>query len=121
MSDWKAKLEREIDEIDRRISELRDERDALVRIRSRAELYPNAASKVTRKNSFNRELIEGRVLVLLGELGRPAGSRELFDKIDKLHIKKLKPSTFRSYLARMKEKGLVSNDGNKPAKWFRIV
>ncbi|NVK47375.1 MAG: hypothetical protein HWE33_13820 [Rhodobacteraceae bacterium] len=120
MSDWKAELDREIKDIDRRIEELRAERDALARVRTRAELYPSSANRAPRKNSLNREIIEGRILAALGEVGHPIGSKALYDRIDKLHID-MKPSTFRSHLARMKEKGLVSNDGNKPAKWFRVV
>lgn len=119
MSDLKAQLDQEIEEIDRRIRELRAERDALARIRMRAELYPASARRVSRKNSLNREMVEGRILAALGEIGRPIGSKELYQKIDTLHID-MKPSTFRSHLARMKEKGLVANDGGKPAKWFLL-
>ena len=94
--------EREIAKLERRRDTLRD---MLLKVRrENAQLRD-----VTRKNSYDRILIEGRVVDLLRRAKKPVSTSRLF-----WEAKEISPylpnSTFRSHLHRLKSKGLINSE-----------
>lgn len=111
---YERRLRREIADIDRRIDELQQEKQALQRqmLKARREAY--AIRDVTRKNSANRVMVEERILDELRTSGKPIKNEALFRAARSANFE-LKPNTFRTYLMRLKEKGLVQNP--KRGQW----
>ncbi|MFN3077300.1 MAG: winged-helix domain-containing protein [Alphaproteobacteria bacterium] len=96
----------ELAEVEKRIVELTVERDALRRIITRVRQQNVELKDVTRKNSLSRVLIENRIMQALQEAGKPVRATELLSILRQTSYN-LKESTFRSYLHRMKEKGVI--------------
>jgi hypothetical protein len=103
--------------IAKRIAELTAEQAALQRLleRTRHQLVPNV--DVTRKNSHQRILVEKSVVDSLsaGEI-RTAKTLCLDAR---LTIPDLKSSTFRSYLRRMQQRGLIAPMGSR-GSWMLV-
>src|SRR5262245_46696547 len=95
----------------KRIAELTAEQATLQRLleRARRQLVPNV--DVTRKNSHQRILIEKSIGDALSS-GEIRTAKTLY--LDaRLTIPDLKSSTFRSYLRRMQQRGLIEPIGSR--------
>ena|SRR5579871_5683203 len=94
-----AAIEKQIGEL----TKLRDGLRALV-----MDVRRNSLSRrdVTRSNSFDRILIENKILETLRRAGRAVPSERLFKAAIEANFH-LKESTFRSHLHRMKNRGLI--------------
>jgi hypothetical protein len=93
---------------------LSEEKDVLERMllktRQQDELLKRA--DVTRKNSVNRVLVESSVIQSLKATGQPVPVRSLYTDA-RLMVPTLRENTFRSYLHRMKARGLVISAGQR--------
>jgi hypothetical protein len=107
---YERRLIREIEEIDLRIKELTDEKAALKRQLMKARWENDSLKDVSRKNSGNRVMIEQRVLDALKATTKSCSTPDLYKEALKANFE-LKENTFRTYLHRMKEKGLIVNAG----------
>jgi hypothetical protein len=105
-----ATLLAEIESISTQIRELTNQKQSLERVllraRQQSELVKH--SDVTRKNSINRVLVEGAILKSMQNSKRPVRARHLL--LDaRLMVPTLRENTFRSYLHRMKARGLLAS------------
>jgi len=115
---YERRLIREIEEVDLRIKELTDERAALQRQLMKARWENDSLKDVSRKNSGNRVMIETRVIDALEKTrSKPYSSSELYQEALKANFE-LKENTFRTYLHRMKEKGIIESVGR--GLWRKI-
>lgn len=105
---YAKRLMREIEEIDRRMDELRQEKHALERQLINARWETHALRDANRKNSAVRVLVEERILGALREATNPLSNTDLF-RIARMANRELKETTFRTYLFRLKEKGLIES------------
>jgi len=103
---FEKRLTAEIDELTRQIRELETERQALRRQLAKAQAQRSGLQYVTRKNSTNRVLAENSVLQMLRDEKKPVHTRRLY-KNALMSNGSLKENTFRTYLHRMKNKGLI--------------
>ena len=99
-----------IEEIEARIKELQDEKAALMRQLRVARWESDSLKDVNRKNSGVRVMVERRVLDALRAAKKPVTSDALYREALKANFE-LKDGTFRTYLHRMKEKGLLQSAG----------
>lgn len=111
-SAYVRRLMREIEEIDTRIAELNQERAALQRQLTKAHWEASALKDVSRKNSGTRIMIEQRILDALRSAQKPLNSETLFSAARRANFE-LKPTTFRTYLLRLKEKGHIKPAGKR--------
>ena len=93
----------QIKDIDRKLASLAEERRVLERLLIKAR-RPEVRD-VTRKNSIERVVIESRILELLQASKSPVSAVIILKELRRLQPG-LKDTTFRSYLHRLKEKGL---------------
>lgn len=107
---YERRLMRAIEEIEARIRELHAEKDALQRQLREARWESSSLRDVNRKNSGTRVMVETRVLDTLRASPKPVPSDVLFHEGRKANFA-LKETTFRTYLHRMKAKGLVESAG----------
>ena len=95
-------LEREMAKMERQRETLRE---MLLKVRrENAQLRD-----VTRKNSYDRILIESRVVDMLRAAGKPVLTSRLFWAAKEINPQ-LPNSTFRSYLHRLKSKGAIDSE-----------
>lgn len=111
-SAYVRRLMREIEEIDTRISELSQEKSALQRQLTKAHWEASALKDVSRKNSGTRIMVEQRILDALRDAQKPLNSDALFSAAKRANFD-LKPTTFRTYLLRLKEKGNIKPAGRR--------
>lgn len=111
-SAYVRRLMREIEGIEARISELSQERAALQRQLTKAHWEASALKDVSRKNSGTRIMVEQRILDALRENPTPLNNDALFSAAKKANYE-LKPTTFRTYLLRLKEKGSIRPAGKR--------
>ena len=107
-SPYEARIVREIEAIETQIKELELEREALRRQLMKARWENSSLRDVSRKNSASRVMVELRVLAELERATRPVPVSRLFDAA-KQATYDLRENTFRTYLHRLKEKGLIEN------------
>ena len=107
---YERRLMRAIEETEGRIKELTHERDALRRQLMQARWENSALKDVSRKNSGNRVMIETRVVDTLKASSRAVSTAKLFAVAQRVNFE-LKENTFRTYLHRMKEKGMIVSVG----------
>src|SRR5215211_4793710 len=93
-------------DVERQINDLTAQRDALRQILQDVRREELARRDVTRKNSFARISVENRILELLKAAPRSLSAEKLYRESRSIHPK-LRNSTFRSYLHRLKNKGLI--------------
>jgi len=108
LSAYERRLIHELEEIEHRLKELYEDREALRRqlIKARSE---NINSKdINRKNSANRIIIEKSILEYLKTNKKAVQSKKLYNIAKSKNID-LKENSFRTILHRMKERGLISN------------
>lgn len=116
--DLEAKIRSEIAEIERRIAELVAERDSLRRVLTRVHNEKLGGQRDARRNSYDRLLIENSILeTLRAAKAKPVSTRELL-KEARLSSPHLKGVTFRSYLHRLKTRGLVLQVERMYAHWM---
>jgi len=111
------RLLNEIAQLERKIAELELERDGLKRVLTRVKRENLAAHEVGRRNSVDRVLIESRLLEYLRHAGRAVSSGELYNVAKNINPK-LKETTFRSHLHRMKKKNMIANAKFKRGMWI---
>ncbi len=118
-SNYEKRLRAAIEEINAQIRDLALERQALERQLGKAlrDDAKRIIGKVTRKNGYNKKLAEDCITTAL--TGKNWVSSALLFREARRVIYDLKDVTFRGYLSRMKDKGLVENNG-KRGQW-RLV
>lgn len=110
VSDFEGRLVEEIEKISINIKELEHEKAALERQLMKARRANSDLKDVTRKNSMTRVMVEARVLRFLGEARKPVRTEKLFQDAVFANVR-LKKNTFRTYLHRMKTRGLIASAG----------
>lgn len=108
LSGFELRLLRELEAIESRIKALEQEKAALQRQLLKARWERSELRDVNRKNSGNRVLVEQRVLEELRKTEKSLSINKLFQSASSVNYE-LKQSTFRTYLHRLKSKGLVEN------------
>ena len=106
---FEARLILEVSKIDQQIAELLREKDALIRQLLKARARDQSLRDVTRLNSGQRVLVEDAVLGLLQTTGAPCSPSKILAHVRKEVAHDLNENTLRTYLHRMKERGLVTN------------
>ena len=108
----------EIAAIDKKQADLHKERHQLERMLLRIRRENIGTVEVTRKNSLGRILVENMVIerLRLAE-GKTVSAAELLSAA-RLKDPKLKSSTFRSYLHRMKAGGTIVRANSIASKWL---
>lgn len=111
-----AQLVEQLAEIERKISDLEAERDALRRLITKVRHRDLATRDVTRKNSFDKILIESQIIEDLRRSRWPVAAATLLQNARSVKFG-LKDSTFRSYLHRLKLAGAISPVPSRPGHW----
>lgn len=114
-----ARILSELAEAESKIRELTLYRDALQRFLAEVRKDGMATREVTRKNSYSRIAVENKIISELKEVGKPMSARLLLIAARQIHYG-LKAATFRSYMHRMKERGLVSNVATRRGHWTLV-
>ena len=112
-----AALLEQLSDIERRISDLEDERAALQRLLARLRRQNVASQEVTRRNSFNRILVEKSILDRLSDSSKPVATPDLYRNAKNI-VYSLNENTLRSHLHRMKKKGVIDH-GPTRGTWVR--
>lgn len=107
---YERRLMKAIEDIELRIKELTSEKNALLRQLREARWENNALKDVNRKNSGNRVMIEAKIIDALKASSRALTSSKMYAEARQVNFE-LKDNTFRTYLHRMKEKGLIVSAG----------
>jgi benzoyl-CoA reductase/2-hydroxyglutaryl-CoA dehydratase subunit BcrC/BadD/HgdB len=105
----------ELEEIGVKIQSLEDERKSLLRLLASARSKDKVARSVKRKNSLDRTVVEACIHEALSE-GKPLKSSDLRKRVASV-VFSMNDNTFRSYLHRMKEKGLITHHKGKRGVW----
>jgi hypothetical protein len=105
---YETRLMQEVEAIDARIKDLGQEKAALLRQLMKARWENNSLRDVSRKNSATRIMVEQRVLTELQAATRPVSVSRLFAAAKQANYE-LRENTFRTYLHRLKEKGLIES------------
>ena len=106
---YEVNLQRDIQEIEREIIVLQDSKRALQRLLMDSRGRGKSEPVVKRRNSVDRVMIETAIRrALYGKTS--VKSRDIYEHVKKVSHD-LKHSTFRSYLHRMKERGLILQHG----------
>ena len=106
---FEERLVAEISAIDQRVSELMAEKAALTRQLLKAREQRTALRDVTRINSGQRVIVEQSILGFLERRGRESSPSEILDYVRKTAVHDLNDNTLRTYLWRMREKGILTN------------
>lgn len=114
-----VRLLREIEEVSAKIQSLEDERKSLQRLLASARSKDRVARSVTRKNSLDRAVVEACIHEALSE-GRPLRSSDLRKRAASV-VFSMNDNTFRSYLHRMKEKGLITQYKGRRGVWTLLT
>jgi hypothetical protein len=109
----------ELADVERRIADLERERAALQRLITKVRQQNLTAQDVTRRNSFDRILAESKILELLGKTEKYVRVAELYREARLVNYN-LKDTTFRSYMHRLREKGLIEPSSTTRGFW-RLV
>jgi hypothetical protein len=99
----------QITSIEREMAKLATERDTLRDLLLKARRENSTLRDVTRKNSFDRILIESRILNLLKAASKPVPTSRLWWAAQEINPR-LRNTTFRSYLHRLKSKELILSE-----------
>jgi chorismate mutase len=115
LSFFERRLEREIASLDADIERLKAEKIALMKQLAKARADREGLQFTTRKNSMPRVLAENAVIKALKASGRDMKVLELLKEARSMNSE-LKESTFRTYLNRMKIKGMI-RPGKYVGEW----
>lgn len=96
----------ELEDLERRIKELQNEKITLAKQLSKIRAEREGLQYTTRKNSLNRVLAENSIINALKSQNAPMSARVLFGYAKSTNFD-LKEATFRTYLNRMKTKGII--------------
>jgi chorismate mutase len=107
----------QIAEIDRQILELQRERQIHQRMMARALANDAAQTQVSRRNSVNRILVEKAILDLLRQAPERTFSSSKISQAARGIIPSIKPATLRSYLHRLKSRGLIRPSHSHRGHW----
>jgi hypothetical protein len=110
LANLEERLIAEMADIERKIGELLKEKMSLQRILQRVRAESLVKVDVTRKNSYNKILVEHTIIETLKSSSKPLTTSKLSSGAKDV-VYGLKDSTIRSYLFRMKERGLIVNKG----------
>jgi len=105
----------QLTEIEAKIVELEAERRAVQRMIVTARRQGADAEPALRKNSAQRVIIETKILDFLRRFRKPATSALILNAVKQDH-RSLNAATFRSYLHRMHQRGLISRSDEK-GRW----
>jgi len=105
---YERRILRELEEIEYKLKELNEDREALKRQLIKARSENDSLKDVSRKNSANRIIIEDSIVEYLKNNNKPISSKKLYE-LSKNKILDLKYNSFRTILHRMKEKGIIKN------------
>lgn len=110
-------LQAQLGEIGREIAKLMAERDALQRVLTRVSGQNDVGHKGLRRNSHSRLLVEKRILeTIRAAEGKSLSTRDLL-KEARAANPKLKETTFRSHLHRLKKRALVTPHAERRGHW----
>lgn len=102
-----AYLQQQIAEIDTKIAALEAEQRVLRRLLANEQAKRSATARgALRKNALQRVLVETAIMDTLKGRGKPVPQADLMTAA-RVAAPDLKPVTLRSYLFRLKEKGLI--------------
>src|SRR5947209_8511156 len=99
----------QITSIEQEMSKLATERDTLRDILLKVRRENSTLHDVTKKNSFDRILIESRIMNLLKAASKPVPTSRLWWAAQEINPR-LRNTTFRSYLHRLKSKQLIESE-----------
>ena len=103
---FEKRIAAELQLIDEKMASLEKERAVLRRQLAKARSEKYGLETTTRKNSLNRVFTENTVIHALRTEGKPLTTAYLF-KCALVINNELKENTFRTYLHRMKSRGLI--------------
>lgn len=106
LSQFESRLLKEIEYLDEKLRSLQDEKRTLSRLLAKARAENAGLALVTRKNSINRVLAENSIIASLKNSSSAISTGKLYLDAKTTNFD-LKESTFRSYLHRMKNKGMI--------------
>jgi len=106
LSYFERRVLREIKDVESRIRALEGERAALGRQLAKAQSERTGLQEVTRKNSYNRVIAENSVVEALRSKKEAQSTSALYRRALQTNFD-LKESTFRTYLHRMKKRGII--------------
>jgi hypothetical protein len=95
--------------VEREIAKLEQQRDTLREILLKVRRENSQLRDVTRKNSYDRILIESRIIDLLTSAAKPVPTSRLYWAAKEINPT-LPNSTFRSHLHRLKSKGTIDSE-----------
>jgi DNA-binding response OmpR family regulator len=108
----------QIANVNRQIVELTQERLVLEKLLLRARKKDVSLPDVTRKNSLSRILAEKTIIECITKAGGKAiSSGTIFDAVRAIDYS-VKSVTFRSYLHRLKARGLISPHQSRTGYWM---
>ena len=116
LSFFEKRILADLEGIEQRLRELTIEKNALIRQLARARAEREGLQFSVRKNSMNRVLAENSVLKSLREKDGELNFNTLYLNAKDTNFD-LKESTFRTYLNRMKEKGLIGPSRKYRGHW----
>jgi predicted HTH transcriptional regulator len=117
---FEARILSELAEIDQKIARLTSDRAALQRFLKNVRDDEQGDQEVTRNNSYVRIIVENRILEVLREEDQPVSSQTLFTLAVIVHYG-LKEQTFRSYLHRLKQRGLIVQSKTRGRGYWEIA
>lgn len=109
----------QIAELERHVAGLLQEKAGLQRVLTRLRRERAGGQEVGRRNSVDRVLVEARLLDYLRRENRAIPSSELYEAAKEVHPR-LKETTFRSHLHRMKQKNIIGNAGHRRGVWVAL-
>ena len=107
---YERRLQRALEDVEAKLKELELEKQALQRQLRKARQENSGLADVNRKNSIRRVMIENRVTDELKLSKKPIHTDALY-RLALVVDFQMKESTFRTYLHRMKNKGMIANAG----------
>lgn len=106
-----GQLVAQLTDVEREIGKLESQRETLRSLLSKVRRENLSLRDVTRKNSFDRILIENRILDIIKTARREVPTRRLYWAAREINPQ-IRSTTFRSYLHRMKVKGIIASSGH---------
>jgi len=116
---YERRLLDEVKKVDREISSLQDQRNALVKLlaRARAERHAERDMTILRSSSIDRIAIETKILQVLEKNKKPTAAKEIYSSVLS-SFPGLKESTFRSHLHRLKNKQRIHPAKRQRGFWM---
>jgi hypothetical protein len=106
----------QLSRIEKSIADLENERAAIRKLLLRIRGEQIVQTDVSRKNSVRRILIESKITEILTSARKPVPSRTLFNGAQTI-AHDLNSNTFRSYLLRLKKRGVIMPTKHRVGMW----